>query len=243
MTNNTQDKRLALARELVLALESKDEAKVDQLSDELTGFKESRLFQEVGRLTRQLHDTMGSFSDDTTLTEIAKNDIPDAKERLQYVITMTEQAANQTLNVVEELMPVSHDLNDRANKLSENWQRFLVKKMPFDEFKSMSYEITEHFNHSVESLDKIQTGLNDVLLAQGFQDITGQIIRKVIDLVQNLEDNMVDLVRVSGAKIETKKTKTELDLPGPVVPNVDDKNGDVATSQDDVDDLLSSLGF
>ncbi len=243
MTNNTQDKRLVLAKELVVALESNDEAKVEQLSDELTGFKESMLFQEVGRLTRQLHDTMGNFSGDAKLTEIAENDIPDAKERLQYVISMTEQAANQTLNVVEELMPVSQDLNERANRLSENWQRFLVKKMPFDEFKSMSHEITEHFNHSVESLDKIQTGMNEVLLAQGFQDITGQIIRKVIDLVQNLEDNMVDLVRVSGAKLVTEKNNTELDLPGPVVPNVDDKNGDVATSQDDVDDLLSSLGF
>ena len=243
MPNNIQDKRLVLTKELVVALESNDEIKVEQLFDELTGFRESMLFQEVGRLTRQLHDNMGSFSGDSKLTEIAENDIPDAKERLQYVISMTEQAANQTLNVVEELMPVSLDLNEKANKLADNWQLFLINKMPFDEFKGMSNEITEHFNHLVQSLDKIQNGLNEVLLAQGFQDITGQIIRKVIDLVQNLENNMVDLVRVSGTRLATEKNNTELDLPGPVVPNVDDKNGDVATNQDDVDDLLSSLGF
>lgn len=243
MSNNIQDERLALAKELVAALESNDETRVEQLSDELTGFRESMLFQEVGRLTRQLHDTMGSFSADSKLAEIAENDIPDAKERLQYVISMTEQAANQTLNTVEELMPVSQDLNDKANQLAENWQRFLIKKIPFDEFKGMSQEITAHFDHSVQSLDQIQKGLNEVLMAQGFQDITGQIIRKVIDLVQNLENNMVDLVRVSGARIGTEKNNTELELLGPVVPNVDDKKGDVATSQDDVDDLLSSLGF
>jgi len=243
MTKKIQDKCLVLAKELVAALESSNEAKAEQLLDELAGVKESMLFQEVGRLTRQLHDTMSSFSGDSALATIAENEIPDAKERLQYVITMTEQAANQTLNVVEELMPVSQELNEQANKLSVNWQRFLIKKMPFDEFKGMSKEITDHFNYSVQSLETIQNGLNDVLIAQGFQDITGQIIRKVIDLVQNLENNMVELIRVSGGKSETQKTVSEPDLPGPVVPNVDDKNGDVATSQDDVDDLLSSLGF
>ena len=243
MTKKTQDNRLALAKELVAALENNDEEKIDQLSDELAGLRESMLFQEVGRLTRQLHDTMGNFSMDSTLTEIAENDIPDAKERLQYVISMTEKAANQTLNVVEELMPVSQDLNEKADKLAKNWQRFLIKKMPFDEFKGMSHEITEHFDHSVRSLGQIQNGLNEVLMAQGFQDITGQIIRRVIDLVQNLENNMVELIRVSGGKLAVANKTTEPDLPGPAVPNVDDKDGDVATSQDDVDDLLSSLGF
>jgi len=243
MTDIIQDKRLVLAKELVTALENNDEDKAEQLFDELTGVKESMLFQEVGRLTRELHDTMNSFSGDSALTVIAENEIPDAKERLQYVIAMTEQAANQTLNVVEELMPVSQELNEQANRLSGNWQRFLIKKMPFDEFKGMSQEITEHFNHSVQALEAIQNGLNDILLAQGFQDITGQIIRKVINLVQNLENNMVDLIRVSGGKSAAQKTASEPDLPGPVVPNVDDKKGNVATSQDDVDDLLSSLGF
>jgi chemotaxis protein CheZ len=243
MTNTIQDKRLLLAKELVVALENNNDDKAEQLFDELAGVRESMLFQEVGRLTRELHNTMNSFSGDSALAAIAENEIPDAKERLQYVITMTEQAADQTLNVVEELMPVSQELNEQANRLSGNWQRFLIKKMPFDEFKGMSQEITEHFNHSVQALEAIQNGLNDVLMAQGFQDITGQIIRKVIDLVQNLENNMVDLIRVSRGKSATQKAVSEPDLPGPVVPNVDDKKGDVATSQDDVDDLLSSLGF
>lgn len=243
MTNLTRDDRLALAKALVAALESKDESKADQLCEQLAEIKESSLYQEIGYLTRQLHDTMNSFSADARLTNIAKNEIPDAKERLQYVIAMTEQAANQTLTVVEDLMPVSQALNEQAHNLSENWQRFLVKKMPFDEFKAMSQEITEHFNFSVEAIEKIQDGLNEVLMAQGFQDITGQIIRKVIDLVKSLEENMVELIRVSGSKQNLENRSNEQSLPGPVVPNVDDRNNDVATSQDDVDDLLSSLGF
>ncbi len=243
MTNLNLENRLALAKDLVAALENNDEARAEQLCDELAGIRESSLYQEIGYLTRQLHDTMNSFSADSTFTDIAENEIPDAKERLQYVITMTEQAANQTLTVVEDLMPVSQELHQQAHNLAENWQRFLIKKMPFDEFKDMSQELTEHFKYSVGAVEQIQKGLNEVLMAQGFQDITGQIIRKVINLVQSLEENMVEIIKVSGNKNHLEKNSKQQDLPGPVVPKVDDRNNDVATSQDDVDDLLSSLGF
>jgi len=240
----TNEISLTLAKELVFALEQGNEADADVLLDKIAAQKEGQLFKEVGRLTRQLHDSMAGFSLDSKITSMTENDIPDAKERLHYVISMTEQAANQTLNAVEELMPVSKKLNDQAAKLSSKWDRFLDREMPFEEFKSMSEEIALHFNESKESLLQVQNGLNDILLAQGFQDITGQVIKRVIDLVQDLELSMVELIRISGntATATTAETK-ELELPGPVVPGVDDKAGDVAKNQDDVDDLLSSLGF
>ncbi len=240
----TKDRRLALAKDLVQALELGDEAKADGLLDEIAGLRETQLFKEVGRLTRQLHDTMSSFSLDSKITALTENDIPDAKERLQYVITMTEQAANQTLNAVEGLLPVSEELNSQAAVLSAKWERFLDREMPFVEFKNMSAEITQHFSESKESLKVVQDGLNEILMAQGFQDITGQIIKRVIELVQDLESSMVELVRLSGGKSSDKESAAvEHELPGPVVPGVDDKANDVAKTQDDVDDLLSSLGF
>ncbi len=238
----TDDVRLALAKDLVVALETGDESAADKLLDDIAGLRESQLFQEIGHLTRQLHDTMRSFSLDTKIANLTENDIPDAKERLQYVITMTENAANQTLEAVEGLMPVSKELNQQAEKLSEKWERFLDKEMPFEEFKSMTGEITSHFETSKGSLKKVENGLNDILMAQGFQDITGQIIKRVIDLVQNLETSMVEVINISGEKYSHTATQSP-ELPGPVVPGVDDKVNDVAKSQDDVDDLLSSLGF
>ncbi|WP_445372420.1 protein phosphatase CheZ [Methylomonas sp. HW2-6] len=236
---------LQLARELVSALEKGDEATADQILDQVAGVRETQLFQEVGRLTRQLHDTMVSFSVDSKITEMTEHDIPDAKERLQYVIAMTEQAANQTLTAVEELLPVSDELSNRVNQLAGQWNRFLDREMPFDEFKAMSADLSQYFNQSRLELDKIQAGLNDILMAQGFQDITGQIIRRVIDLVQDLENSMVNLIKISSRKVgpSPQKSAHENELPGPVVPGVDDREGDVATSQVDVDDLLSSLGF
>ncbi len=242
-TGMSTDNRLMLAKDLVIAIENGDDLAADKILDNIAGLRESQLFQEVGRLTRQLHDTMASFSLDSKITAITEQDIPDAKERLQHVITMTEEAADKTLTAVEDLLPVSQKLNDQAGRLSEKWDRFMDREMPFEEFKSMSAEITCHFQESKGSLEQVQNGLNDILLAQGFQDITGQIIKRVINLVQNLEESMVELVRISGGASSHSQTTQEIELPGPVVPGVDDQKGDVVSNQDDVDDLLSSLGF
>ncbi|MGR8929473.1 MAG: protein phosphatase CheZ [Gammaproteobacteria bacterium] len=235
---------LTLAKDLVLALESGNDSRADALLDELAGLRETQLFKEIGRLTRQLHDTMVSFSVDAKIATLTEHDIPDAKERLHYVIAMTEQAADKTLTAVESLLPLSQDLNDQVENLAGKWGRFLDREMPLAEFKAMSAEITEHFKQSKGDLAKVHTGLNDILLAQGFQDITGQIIRRVIGLVEELEASMVKLISISSRKItEGEAAQKHSDLPGPVVPGVDDRQGDVATSQVDVDDLLSSLGF
>ncbi|MEY4719166.1 MAG: hypothetical protein RL563_1784, partial [Pseudomonadota bacterium] len=141
------------------------------------------------------------------------------------------------------LLPIAHQLNNQNQNLSRQWGRFLSKDMPLDEFKAMTSEMTQHFEQSTQGLQQVETGLNEILMAQGFQDITGQIIRRVIDLVHELEISMVTLISISGHKGSAEKTTMQPELPGPVVPGVDDRSGDVAHNQVDVDDLLSSLGF
>jgi len=242
-TDNSINERLQLARDLVSALEQQDEAQADHVLDRIAGLREKTLFQEVGHLTRQLHDAMNSFSLDSKMTEMAEKDIPDAKERLNYVITMTEQAANQTLNVVEDLLPEAQQLTEKVARLSIGWERFLVREMPYEEFKEMSQEITTFFDYTDNALKKLHTGLNEILMAQGFQDITGQIIRRVIELVHDVENSLVELIKISGGVHFNDKARNEPDLPGPAIPGLDDQAGDVANSQDEVDDLLSSLGF
>ncbi len=239
----TREIRLALAKDLVTALENGDETLAGGLQDEIAKLSETHMYQEVGRLTRQLHDTLNGFTIDSKTASINEADLHDAKERLQYVINMTENSANQTLTAVENLLPISQDLNEQAAQLAVKWERFLDREMPFAEFKNMSSEITTHFHESKESLMQVQSGLNEILMAQGFQDVTGQIIKRVIELVQDLETSMIELISISGHKCSETKHIHDHDLPGPVVPGVDDKDGDVATNQDDVDDLLSSLGF
>ncbi|RLA23620.1 MAG: protein phosphatase CheZ [Gammaproteobacteria bacterium] len=236
------DARLEQAKSLVKALENGDGGLAEGLINELAEMSQNEMFQEVGKITRRLHDSMNQFGLDARISELADKDIPDAKERLNYVITMTDQAAHATLTAVEELLPVAEGLNDRSNKLLEQWGRFQQREMPYEEFRNVSKEIAGFFEYSASTSEIISKKLTEILMAQGYQDITGQIIRRVIQLVQDVETNMVELIRLSGGMNEgDQKKQNEPELAGPVVPTL--ATGDSVQSQDDVDDLLSSLGF
>lgn len=239
----TDTSRLDKARNLVLALETGDEEDVETLLNEITVIQETRLFQEVGKLTRQLHNAMLGFALDTKIAELTE-EIPDTKERLNYVISMTQQAADTTLNAVEELIPLSEQLGSKNKDLSAKWERFLQREMPYAEFKELSQELCGYFSHANTSIETIDTKLKEILMAQGFQDLTGQIIRRVIELVHDMEESLVELIRFSGQQVPIPQSKKENDvdrLEGPVVPGVN--SNESVGNQDDVDDLLSSLGF
>ena len=237
--------KLALAKSLVAHLESGNDDDAGSVIAELAGFTDSQLFQEIGRLTRELHNSINSFVADARLIDIAENDIPDAAERLRYVIATTEQAANTTLGAVEDSLPLADSLSNDAKHLANQWEKFNSRQLSVADFRALSSEISRFLDTTQANSEALHDKLSEVLLAQGYQDITGQIIRKVIDLVKDVESKLVDLVRLSGSHAKPKEKSgqegPDTTAQGPVVPGVD--KGDVVTSQDDVDDLLSSLGF
>lgn len=249
MTNMTicDAASLESAKRLVDLIESGDEQAAFDVLEELSAVRESSLFKDLGKLTRDLHNTINGFQLDSKISAMTENDIPDAKERLNYVIRMTENAANTTLNAIEISMPISEELQLRVGKLYESWGRFRKRDMAIDEFRTLNHEIDEFFQWLIENTPNLHSNLSDIMMAQGFQDLTGQIIRRVITLVQEVEESLVGLIRITGQKMQNVQQKDEkkgqdISPTGPVVPGVDDK-GDVVTGQDDVDDLLSSLGF
>ncbi len=240
------DDVLAQARELVEKIEQGKADEAVAVLESLAAVRERDLFLELGKLTRDLHDTLNSFQLDAKISDMAEHEIPDAKERLNHVITMTEQAADKTLNAVENTLPVSEELVAKAQQLRSDWERFRSRDMDVEEFRRLSKELDEFFSWLGESTPIIQSNLTDILMAQDFQDLTGQIIRRVINLVQDVENSLVDLVRITGQKMKPVKEEKapagpDIAAVGPAVPGVD--KGDVVSGQDDVDDLLSSLGF
>jgi len=243
-----KDKKLELARRLVAELEADDETMASNTIAELTASDSnpSDLFQEVGRLTRELHEAINGFVLDTTMAEMVQVDIPDATERLQYVIETTETAAHQTLTAIEEALPVSERLKSKAEHLNQQWGRFLQREMKVDDFKALSGELSEFLQNTAQDSNELHDKMNEIMMAQGFQDITGQIIKKVIKLVQDVESRLIHLVKLSG-NAHTSKNDEQIrkqkmaEEDGPVVPGV--TQSQVVSGQDDVDDLLSSLGF
>lgn len=250
MTDNAicSERGLEFAKRLVECIENGDTDEATKTLEDLTTFRESPLFQELGKLTRDLHDALMGFQLDSKISTMAEEEIPDAKERLNHVINMTEEAADKTLTAVESSLELADELKEKSSKLQENWGRFRKRDMDVEEFRSMSGELDEFFVWLKENGPEISSRLSDIMMAQGFQDLTGQIIRRVITLVQDVEDGLVGLIRVSGQKMtqvntgqKQEKSGPDIEAVGPVVPGVD--KGDVVSGQDDVDDLLSSLGF
>ena len=247
---------LELARRLIDHLEVGDETAANEIIRQLRHPYERELFEELGKLTRDLHEALNSFRGDSRLVELTRDEIPDAKERLNYVVSMTEQATHRTLNALDEGMPLVESLHQRSLELTARWTRFRNRELSVDEFREFAKELDEFFIESGEETDRIRTLMSEIMMAQDFQDLTGQIIRRVIRLVQEVEENLVGLIRLSSSRMEPVKAMEQvMDAAeqaahasaaksfGPIVPNTQDAAVDVVSGQDDVDALLSSLGF
>lgn len=213
-----------------------------EIIDELTSIRETELYQDMGKLTRELHDAISNFGMDDSINIMAEKSIPDARERLNYVISKTDEAANSTLEAIEESIPICDNLNKQASELHSSWQKFTRRELSADEFRTLSKNI-EAFFKNTSGLGNVKDHLTEILLAQEYQDLTGQIIKKVINLVGEVEDKLIGLIQITGApQVQDESTdKDSSSLDGPPVPGIAHK--DTVSGQDEVDDLLSSLGF
>lgn len=244
MGQQDNKQRLEIAKSLVVSLQAGDDAESERLISSLApNRKNDDLFLEVGRLTRELHDAINGFLLDARISEMTNVEIPDAKERLSYVITMTEQSANRTLTAVEQSIPLIEEIERQSKTLSEQWENLRSRLLKKEDFKELSVSLSNFLKSTGEDAGELHKNLSEVLMAQDFQDLTGQIIRKVITLVHDVEEKLVMLVRITGGKMEDQNQTTDKtpELAGPAIPGLE--QGDQVTSQDDVDDLLSSLGF
>jgi len=234
------------AKLLVEYLESGQQEKADELIAEIQSPINSELFAEIGKLTRQLHDSLNNFQLDSRLNDLATADIPDAKERLNYVITRTEEAANKTMDAVESIFPVVETIQKQIKAVNPLWQKLMHNKLDLPEFKSLCIDIDILLKTTDKESVRMHDLMTDVLMAQDFQDLTGQVIRKVIDLVREVEDSLIGMLTAFGisseGSSEPSKPKVGDNLvEGPIVNAA--QRDDVVVDQDDVDDLLSSLGF
>ena len=234
------------AKNLVELLESNQQEAADAVIAEIQNPVNSELFAEIGKLTRQLHDSLTNFQVDPRLNDLAKADIPDAKERLGYVITRTEEAANKTMDAVEAIIPVVDTISDQVTAVNPLWTKLMNNDLDLTEFKSLCVDIDTLLKNTGKETQHIHALMTDVLMAQDFQDLTGQVIRKVIDLVIEVEESLINMLTAFGLSSELSPEKSmpkvgENLVEGPIV-NVE-KRDDVVEDQDDVDDLLSSLGF
>jgi chemotaxis protein CheZ len=195
-------------------------------------------FQRIGILTRQLHDALRELGYHEKV-EHAVSTLPDTRQRLDYIARLTGQAADRALSNVEKGQDIHGALESDAIKLSARWDKLYARDLTVDEFKAVAADTHAFVKRASADAVATQSLLTDIMMAQDFHDLTGQVIQKVLKLAADFEAQLVKLL-VESTPAEKRTAQSDW-MNGPVV----DAKGrdDVVTSQAQVDDLLESLGF
>lgn len=223
--NGPKQQVFELMQSFMDCVASNDYQKMDSIVDQLVSATESNLFKEVGRITRKLHDSLEEYRGeiDNSLQKITKNDVPIAVDNLQLVIKKTEESANKTMEIVERYFEESNDLSKHIERLKGH---------------------DESVNYLRTFKDSMDNDMTMILTAQQFQDINGHAIRKVIDLVHNVEVELLRLITKFGMLIKPYSDKTTTSVcsgQSDMISEVEKSAKKV--SQSDVESLLREFGF
>jgi len=193
----------------------------------------------IGHMTRALHESLRGLGLDK-LIEKAASDIPDARDRLDYVARLSEQAAQKVLNATDAAGPLQDAIEASSSTLSAQWQALLDAPGTTEaEWRSLAQQSVAAMGETRSSTGATKGYLMDIMMAQDFQDLTGQVITKVTTIAQNLEQQLVQML-VDFAPAEVKREFDSGLLNGP---QINPTGQDVVANQGQVDDLLDSLGF
>lgn len=205
---------------------------IHALAPQMAAQASPEIFQQLGTITRQLHDTLQQLGVMPKLQQAADG-LPDARSRLSYIAKKTGEAADKVLNSVDQAKL------DHKHISAET--RRIAAAIVADPVKAVASGAIINFVGDVEAAtDRIDKHLTDIMMAQDFHDLTGQVVAKVVSLASDLEDSLVKLLVQAAPQEQASKVEASL-LNGPVV-NAEGRT-DVVTNQGEVDDLLASLGF
>ena len=198
------------------------------------------MFDRLGGIVRMLHDSMRELGYDRALSGVVTQ-IPDAQARLEYVATLTEQAANKVLNATEAGMPEQEALSRSAQDMDTRWAQLLDGKLSIEQFKTLAADSKRFAADVVVATEAEKARLLEIMMAQDFQDLTGQLIKKVVAITQIVEHELAQLLRDNAPASLKDKPAQQHEVPvdllqGPLAPTA-------AMGQDDVDNLLDELGF
>lgn len=196
------------------------------------------LIQRIAQLTRTLRVSMRELGLDQAIKDAA-HAIPDARDRLHYVAQMTEQAANRVLNAAEQTQPLQDSMQRDAKALGARWQDWFDHPVELDQARTLVDDTRAFLKDVPEKTQASQNSLMEIIMAQDFQDLTGQVIMRMLGVIGAIETELVQVLIDNVPQEKREETKSLLN--GPVV-NASGKS-DVVTNQDQVDDLLASLGF
>lgn len=245
------------AQELVSVLNEGKLSDAMEIIQELHEFRHQTFFSEVGHLTRGLHEAIKSFSTELgsslEIDDGSSKEDADAADRLNYVIEMTEKNAHDTMDRVDKALSLVDKLDSQSERFKDLLSLVGQLEKEHDSLNGVYDRTCAVKEESEQTINTLREELTDIVVSQSYQDITGQLIRRVINLVTNVETHLVGLMemaaqveRLSGVEILTAPDDQQTNKKNPIQaegPQINKESADVVSNQDEVDDLLSSLGF
>ena len=198
-----------------------------------------QIIHRIGNLTRMLRDNMRELGLDKEI-ERAAQAIPDARDRLSYIAAMTEQAAERTLTAVELAQPLQEDLEAKATALDQRWEGWFEQPVELGDARALVLDTREFLTEVPQKTKATGSHLLEIMMAQDFQDLTGQVIKKMMDMIRTLEQELLQVL-IDNVPADRRVEAPATLLNGPQI-NPEGK-ADVVSDQSQVDDLLASLGF
>lgn len=195
------------------------------------------LYDRLGGIVRLLHDSLRELGYDRSLSDVASQ-ITDANSRLEYIASLTEQAANKVLNAIDEGMPAQDVLAKKAKDLGGRWEALYGGSLSVEEFKQLAADSRDFTTVVTDAAETEKARLLEIMMAQDFQDITGQLIKKIVTITHAAERELAQLLRdYAPPELRAQPVDAPAELmQGPSAPGT-------AMAQDGVDNLLESLGF
>ena len=204
------------------------------------GVSNDEVLVRVGHMTRALHDSLRGLGLDK-LVEKAASDIPDARDRLDYVARLSEQAAKRVLDATDTAGPLQDAVESRSAELRSSWQALLDNDGAGEtDWRALAERTVALTAENERAATATRAELMNIMLAQDFQDLTGQVIGKITSIAQDLEKQLVQVL-IDFAPSEIRRDIDNGLLNGPQIKP--EGNTDVVADQGQVDDLLDSLGF
>lgn len=213
----------------------------EQVQSAATAAAPDGVYQRVGKMARELHDALREMGYDKVL-ESTMSAIPDARDRLAYIANLTEQAASRVLNATDVAQPLVGNIQSQSAALGARWDAAFANQLDVASFKQLAEETRGFLKTGLPGMaEQTNAQLLEIMMAQDFQDLTGQVIKKIVVLAQTLEDGLVKvLLEVMPEDCRQSEQVNSL-LNGPVITAAG--RTDVVVNQQQVDDLLETLGF
>lgn len=197
------------------------------------------ILNRIGQVTRLLHDNLSSLGFDKILAHVA-TELPNTRDRLNYVTRMTEQAASRVLTATEIATPLQIAISEGASALTPVMMQISDAPSSVDTLPETAKQIQDFLNLANGNAVQTKNLLMDIMMAQDFQDLTGQVIKTIMTLVQDLEQHLLQVLIDFSPLPKNESLNTGL-INGPQIDI--QKNHTAFSSQTQVDDLLDSLGF